>query len=165
LTVCKDIDLLHLKPHAAIGQLNWITGYPSSRTEFFKGLRRTPQLVLGAHSAITNRHLIDCTDAITIGDFTTVAGYRSQLLTHSIDLARSHQSARPISIGSYCFVGTDCVILGGGSLPDFSVLASMSLLNRSFVESHWLYGGVPSIAIKSLPDDTLYFKRKIGRVT
>src|SRR5205085_10674584 len=27
-TVCKSIDLLHLKAHASIGRGNWITAYP-----------------------------------------------------------------------------------------------------------------------------------------
>jgi acetyltransferase-like isoleucine patch superfamily enzyme len=165
LTVCNNIDLLHLKSYAAIGRLNWITGYPSDEAEFYEGLDRTPELVLGEHSAITNRHLIDCTNAINIGPFSTVAGYRSQVLTHSIDLALSRQSARPISIGSYCFIGTDCVVLGGSTLPDFSVLAAKSLLNHSFSQTHYLYGGVPSIPIRALPNDLLYFKRQTGRVT
>src|ERR1017187_6718784 len=29
LTICKNIDLLHLGAHSIIGQLNWITGFPS----------------------------------------------------------------------------------------------------------------------------------------
>lgn len=164
MTVCKGLDLLHLKAHATIGRLNWITAYPSGSTEFFEGTERTPELVLHEHSAITHRHLLDCTDAITIGPYTTVAGYRSQLLTHSIDLAHSKQSAHPISIGSHCFVSTDCVALGDSSLPDFSVLAAKSLLNRNFTDTYFLYGGVPSVPIKALPADMLYFKREIGRV-
>jgi len=165
LTVCKGVDLLHLRPHAVIGRLNWITGYPLSGTQYYDGLERKPELVLDEHSAITHRHILDCTDAITIGSFTTVAGYRSQLLTHSVDLVQSRQSARRISIGSYCFVGTDCVLLGGSVLPDYSVLAAKSLLNRSFDETHSLYGGVPSVQIASLPPDMLYFTRKTGHVT
>lgn len=164
LTVCKGLDLLHLKPYAEIGRLNWISGYPSGASEYFRGLERRPELVLNEHSAITHRHLIDCTDAITIGQFATVAGYRSQLLTHTIDIAEGRQSAHPILVGSYCFVGTDCVILGGGSLPDYSVLSAKSLLNRSFTETHWLYGGVPSVPIKPLPRDLPYFQRTSGYV-
>lgn len=87
-------------------------------------------MIVGEHSAITNRHLIDCTDRVTLGRFTTFAGFRSQILAHSIDLAECRQSARPVTIGDYCFVGTDCVLLGGSALPDCSVLAAKSLLNK-----------------------------------
>ncbi len=31
LTLCKNIDLLHLGAHAIVGQLNWITGFPAAR--------------------------------------------------------------------------------------------------------------------------------------
>ena len=128
LTVCKEIDLLQLGESAAISNLNWITGYPSGLAGHFEHqTARRPELILGAHSAITNRHLIDCTERIQIGAFATVAGFASQLLTHSINLEESRQEAHPISIGAYCFVGTNCVLLGGSSLPDYSVLGAKSL--------------------------------------
>ena len=125
---------------------------------------RRSELILGEHAAITNRHLIDATSSVVIGDFTTIAGWRSQILTHSIDLVCSRQSSKPIHIGRYCFVGTDCVILGGSGLPDYAVLGAKSLLNRTYSESHWLYGGSPCKPIKPLAKDTGYFKRKVGFV-
>jgi len=166
LTLCKDIDLLQIGESASIGNLNWITGYPSGLPGHFEHQTdRRPELILSAHSAITNRHFIDCTERIQIGAFTIVAGFASQLLTHSINLESSRQEAHPISIGNYCFVGTNCVLLGGSSLPDYSVLGAKSLLNRDYAESHFLYGGVPAKAIKALPDTYRYFQRKSGYVT
>jgi hypothetical protein len=44
------------------------------------------------------------------------------------------------------------------------VLAAKSLLNRKFTETHFLYGGVPSVPVRELSADMLYFKRKTGRV-
>src|SRR5437773_7379984 len=35
LTLCKNIDLLHLGAHAIISQLNWITGFPSGASRHF----------------------------------------------------------------------------------------------------------------------------------
>src|SRR6202011_1261128 len=35
LTVCKSIDLLHLKPYASIGRGNWITGFPLGPSPHF----------------------------------------------------------------------------------------------------------------------------------
>lgn len=166
LTVCKNIDLLHLHEHSIISNINWITGYPSDLKDHFKDQpQRHPELILEAHSAITNRHLIDCTDRIRIGKFSTVAGFYSQLLTHSIDLEKSRQTAQPISIGDYCFVGTNCVLLGDSSLPDYSVLGAKSLLNRNFSDHRFLYGGVPAKPIKELPADYQYFQRTTGYVT
>ncbi|MCI0561319.1 MAG: hypothetical protein MN733_22765, partial [Nitrososphaera sp.] len=138
LNFCKGLDHLEIGEEARIGNLNWITGFPLGGQPHFSGENRHPSLVLGAHSAITHRHLIDCTNAVSIGKYTTVAGFRSQILTHSIDLYQCKQSSRPVVIGDYCFVGTSSIVLAGSKLPDYSVLAAGSLLKGNFEETHHL---------------------------
>jgi acetyltransferase-like isoleucine patch superfamily enzyme len=165
LSVCKSIDLLEVGESAFIGNLNWITGYPTGLPGHFEHQpERRPELILARHAAITNRHMVDCTASIHIGAFATFAGFASQLLTHSINLETCRQEAYPIRIGNYCFVGTNCVLLGGSALPDYSVLGAKSLLNRSYAETHQLYGGVPAKPIKALAPTTKYFERKTGFV-
>ena len=165
LTLCKNISLLHLKAHTSIGNGNWITGFPQKPSHHFTTeTDRRPELIIGAHSAITHRHLIDCTNSVTIGKFTTFAGFQSQILTHTIDLAQNRQASAPVSIGDYCFVGTNCVLLAGSALPDFSVLGAKSLLNKSFTETYNLYGGVPARAVRELPPEFAYFHRSEGFV-
>jgi len=165
LTVCKSIDLLHLKRFSTIGRGNWITGFPLGPSPHYaEETDRRPQLVLGEHSAITHRHLIDCTNSVAIGRFTTMAGFQSQILTHSIDLQQNRQTSAPVRVGDYCFVGTNSVLLPGSALPDYSVLGAKSLLNRIFTEPYQLYGGVPAEPIKQLPPDYAYFHRSQGFV-
>jgi len=164
-TVCKGLGLLHLKKSATIGKANWITGYPSEASPHFKNQKdRKPQLVIGDHAAITNRHLVDCTNSVKIGKFTIIAGFRSQILTHSIDLELCRQWSAPITIGDFCFVGTDCVFLGGSSLPSYSVLGAKSLLNKSYSDEFCLYAGVPAKPIKKLSRFFKYFSRANGYV-
>ena len=164
-TVCKNIDLLHLKAHASIGRGNWITGFPLSLSRHFAHQTdRRPELIVGEHSAITNRHLLDCTNSVTIGRFTTFAGFHSQIMTHSIDIEQNRQSSKPVRVGDYCFVGTNCVLLGGSALPDFCILGAKSLLNKSFTDTCQLYGGVPARPIKPLSRDCKYFQRTEGFV-
>jgi acetyltransferase-like isoleucine patch superfamily enzyme len=167
LTVCKGLELLSLAASASIGNLNWITGFPRARMtvpHFGHCRSRSPRLCVGEHSAITNRHLIDCTDAVTIGHHSTVAGFRSQILTHSIDLAASRQGCQPVRVGDYCFVGTAAVLLPGSQLPSYSVLGAMSLLNKQYRDTHWLYSGVPARPTKALSGEILYFEREAGAV-
>lgn len=165
LTVCKNIALLHMKAHALIGNGNWITGFPVGPSRHFAHEPdRQPQLIVGEHAAITHRHLIDCTNSVSIGKFTTMAGFQSQILTHSIDLEKNRQSSGRVRIGDYCFVGTNCVLLAGSALPDFCVLGAKSLLNKAFSESHQLYGGVPARAIEKVSPDFEYFRRTKGFV-
>lgn len=165
LTVVKNLALLHLKTHATIGRGNWITGFPLGNSPHFaEEKNRRPELIVGEHSAITHRHLIDCSNSITIGKFTTVAGFQSQFISHTIDLAQNRQTSQPISIGDFCFVGTNCVVLGGAALPDYCVLGAKSLLNKTQTETYRLYGGVPARELSELPRDYAYFHRQTGFV-
>ncbi|WP_204101469.1 acyltransferase [Occallatibacter savannae] len=165
LTVSKGLWRIQMGVEAIIGNLNWITGFPMDDESFFKAdVGRRPELILGAHSAVTNRHMLDCTNSVRIGNFTTVAGTRSQILTHSIDLHQSRQTSKPIVIGEYCFVGTACVLLGGCALPDYSVLGACSLLNKQYSESYVLYAGNPAKPVKPLSTKMGYFTRSTGFV-
>lgn len=165
LNLCKNIDLLHVGAHAMIAQLNWITGFPSGNNRHFAHqAHRRPELILERHAGISSRHLIDCTARVRIGAFATIAGFRSQLITHSIDLEAGRQSSEPIEIGEYCFVGTDSVILGGSGLPHHSVLGAKSLLNKKWEAPFYLYAGAPAQPIKELSQDLEYFRRTEGFV-
>lgn len=165
LTVVRDLDLLEMGEHASIGRLNWISAYPLGRPPHFMHLaQRAPELILGAHSAITNRHIVDCTERVRIGRFATFAGFRSQILTHSIDLQACRQHALPVEIGDYCFIGTACTLLGGAVLPHHSVLGANSLLGKHLEQPYMLYGGVPAAAVKPMPQETAYFQRTAGFV-
>ena len=166
LTMCRSLRRLKLGRRGRLGPLNWVTGYKSSGgpDQLFGEVRdRRSDLVIDDDAAVTRRHFIDCTDAVSIGRFTTVAGYRSVLLTHSIDIATGKQTCAPIYLGEYCFVGTNTVILGGAVLPSFCVLGAMSLLNKQLKESYRLYAGVPARPVKILDPDSAYFTRRRGR--
>jgi acetyltransferase-like isoleucine patch superfamily enzyme len=165
LNVCKNAELLHVSAHAVIGKLNWITGFPLGHSRHFAHQpERRPELIVEQHAGISSRHFIDCTARVRVGAFATIAGYRSQLITHSIDLAAARQSSEPIDIGEYCFVGTEAVVLGGSRLPHHSVLGAKSLLNKRWEQPYQLYGGVPAQPIKELSQDLAYFQRKEGFV-
>lgn len=164
LTIVRG-GVVHMGKYSVIGNLNWISGIlENSSYHFVHEKMRKSELVLGSHSSITNRHYMDFTNQIIIGEFATIAGVRSQFLTHSIDLVESRQCSSPIVIGKYCFVGTGCVLLGGAVLPDFSVLGAHSLLRTLFCDSYMLYAGVPAKPIKKLAPSAKYFVRKRGFV-
>jgi acetyltransferase-like isoleucine patch superfamily enzyme len=148
-----------------IGNLNQITGFPQGDTSYFSADReRRPELILGCHAAVTERHIIDCTNSVRIGEFATLAGSASQILTHSLDLYRCRQESKAVVIGDYCFVGTGCILLSGSALPSYSVLGAGSLLTKEFSETHFLYAGSPAKPVKALPRDTGYFLRETGAV-
>jgi len=165
-TVAIYLDAVILGYKSIIGRGNWITGFPSNTASlFFKHQKeRSSKLIIGEHSAITKNHHIDCTNTIEIGNFVTIAGYDTQMLTHSINIYDNRQDSAPIKIGNYCFIGTNTVILGGANLPNYSVLGAKSLLNRDYTKEFTLYGGVPAKPIKSLDQSAKYFLRTDGFV-
>jgi hypothetical protein len=164
-TVCKGLSMLWMGDHSIIGRLNWISAIPKGCSTFFSGqLRRDPRLVLGAHSAITNRHLIDCSDRIVVGPYSTIAGFSTQLLTHSVDYNISRQVVGPIFISRYCFIGTRSILLPGTSIPSCTVIAAGAVVSEPLNQSFSLYGGVPARFIKLLRTDALYFTRSTGYI-
>ena len=165
LNFIRGHESVTLQDHSAIGSLNWIGAHPRGDTSHYASeVDRRPYLKVGRHAAITSRHLIDCTAGVTIGEYATVAGFRSQLLTHSIDLELNRQASREITIGTYSFVSTASVLLPGTSLPDFSVLGAGSVLTKGFEEPYCLYAGQPARKIKVLSKDLEYFTRAQGFV-
>jgi acetyltransferase-like isoleucine patch superfamily enzyme len=162
--VAIHLDRIEMGSQSIIGRRNWITGFPTRKgsRHFSHQPERVSELILGDHSAITKNHHLDCTSPIKVGSHTTIAGYHSQFLTHSIDLSECRQDSQPIHIGNYCFVGTNVVILGGSALPSRSVLGAKSLLRTAFRDETLLYAGVPAVAVKALPEDLPYFNRTEG---
>ena len=49
-----------------------------------------------------------------------------------------------IQIEKNCWIGCNCTVLKGGSLPKNSILGAGSLLNKSFEESSCIYAGNPA---------------------
>lgn len=165
-SVAVNLDRMVLGKNVHIGRSNWITGFPTmtNSKHFAHDKLRRSELIIGEESSITKHHHIDCTNAIHIGHHVTIAGYYSQLLTHSIDVYKGRQDSHPISIGDYCFVSTGVKILGGTTLPDCSVLAAGAVLNKPMYEPYSLYGGVPAKKLKDISHDAKYMTRETGYV-
>ena len=148
LTICTGLSLLELQESARIGNRNQIFGPRLGSTNDYKHRLRFPALKLGTSAAITHQHIIDCTDTISIGQTSLVAGYRSQFLSHSLDLREARQDCEPITIGHSCLVGTASVVLKGAVLPDRSVLGAGSVLKKEVNDRQpGLYWGVPAARI------------------
>lgn len=166
LTVALHLDSIVMEEKSSIGRSNWITGFPSGTDSphFAHQPGRRSELFMGREAAITKQHHIDCTNSVEIGAFSIVAGYQTQILTHSIDIVAGRQDSAPISIGEYSFVGTNSVLLSGSALPSRSVLGAKSLLNRAFNDELTLYAGTPSKAVAKLPAESGFFTRSKGYV-
>jgi len=137
----KNMRSVSIADHAAIGRLNVISAHPVYRRLYPDGAA----LTLGSHAYITSRHQLDCSGTVTIGDYASVAGHQTKILTHSVDVRRDAQVAHPVAIGAYSFVGARALLLGGAVLPDHSVLGAGSVLTRTrSAPERGLWAGVPA---------------------
>lgn len=164
-TIIRSLDRVEMGREARIGTFNWIFGMPSNSGAFFADEPdRLPVLRMGEGSALTSRHIVDCTNLVEIGAFATVAGFRSQLLTHGIDIATNQQRSAPIVIGDYAMVGSGVIVLKGARLGRGSVVGAGSVLRGALDEEYTLYAGNPAAAVKALDPQSAYFLRKDARV-
>lgn len=162
LNMIRSLDEVIMGEGSLIGTFNWITANLAGFSE--PGLdhrieSRTSRLGLGRFSSVSTRHYFDCSDTIEIGEFSDIAGLRSVLLTHHMDIQIGHQSCQPIHIGSHCFLSTNAVILGGASLPHHAILAAGAVLIDEQTESYHLYAGCPARVKKQYETDTGWFGR------
>lgn len=159
------LDRIHLELFAVIGNFNWVTGLSTRNgTPFYaKRSNRKSELHLKACGTITHQHYLDCTDKITIGAYSGLAGVRSQLITHGIDIITSRQTCAPISIGDYTMVGTGTLILKGVSIPDKCVVSAGSVVTHIKAEALSLIAGNPAAVTRQLPCTSKFFSR-VGHV-
>jgi UDP-3-O-[3-hydroxymyristoyl] glucosamine N-acyltransferase len=160
-TVFRDLNYLELGTDSTIGQWNWITA--ARELLAASGGDGAGALVIGPHSAITSRHYLDCTGGVRVGAFTTIAGVRSTILTHQVDVYESRQVRLPVRIGEYCFVGSDVRIAAGSAIANGCAIAMGSVVAGALEEPGTLYGGVPARPIKEL-GEAAYLGRRTGRV-
>ncbi|MDD2599384.1 MAG: acyltransferase [Kiritimatiellae bacterium] len=156
LVICKPIDFLKMGEDTSIGFATFITGIPGDHSYYYSHMRdRKCELIIDHGACITGRHYVDCSCGIYVGAFTTIAGLRSQLMTHSLDVYKCRQGGAAITIGKYCFLGTQCILLPGATLADYSILGAGSVVTNKLKEPCCMYAGVPACFKKKLEIDDI----------
>lgn len=163
-TVLRNLDEVLLEEDGRVGTFNWIFGAQGT-SHFHEETSRKSSLIIRAGASVTSRHILDCTDTIEIGRFATVAGFRTQILTHSIDIDRNRQSCAPVTIGAFSFIGTGSTVLKGSYFPDESVLAAGSVFFGRDKPARTVYSGVPATPLRSVPESAEYMKRMSSHVS
>lgn len=162
--VMRDLHSLTLGDSSTIGHWNWFSSVRiaqdlvGSDADLKSGMFR-----MGEHSAITSRHYIDCSGGVAVGNFTTLAGVRSTIISHQIDTLSSAQTVLPVKIGDFCLIGSNVKIIPGASIPDRCLVGMGAVVVGELKQPDALYAGVPARLIKGLVGRA-YFKRTSGYV-
>ncbi len=158
--VIRHLERLELAEGASIGSRNQILGIPAGAAVFRHSPRREAALVLGRYALVTVAHEIDCSDRVEIGDYASFAGFRSQILTHSLDLVRDRFVTAPVVIGPYSAVMSGCILQNGTSVPARSVVSAGSVVTTRLTQELTFYRGNPAEAVRELPDRLRFFHRE-----
>jgi acetyltransferase-like isoleucine patch superfamily enzyme len=162
-TVFRGLRRIRLGPGAHLGNFNWITASPMFQSQATETSEHGC-FTLGRESAVTSRHYVDCSGGVSIGEYTTVAGVRSTILSHQIDLVEGVQTSKATRIGDFCFVSSNVCLTPGSSIPDRSTVAMGAVVVGDLAPAGALYGGVPARVLRTTVDSGKYFRRTRGYV-
>lgn len=154
----RGLEELRLEEGASIATRNWISCPPAAAQVFTHSPRRYPALILGKHAMITVAHEIDCSDRVELADHARLAGFRSQILTHSLDLVRDRWATSPVELGEQSVVMSGCVLQNGTRVPRRAIISAGSVINTRLKAEQTFYRGNPAEAIRPLPDTLRYWK-------
>lgn len=113
-------------------------------------------LELGRGGKITDACNISCFKKIVIGDNSWIV-HRSQVMDTNFHFIADFNRGeilplkKEIFIGKHCWICNSSTIMGGGKLPDYSIVAGGSLVNCDYsgYEKATLFAGTPAKPIKS----------------
>ena len=165
------VGRLRTGDHARVGSFNVIRGGERVNLAAYSTVMRfnvlnaipdhdcttapTSVLELGPGAIVVSGHRIDFTDRVTLGRNVIVGGRNSSLWTHN------RQETAPITIGDFCYLGSEIRIAPGGRLPNECILGLGSVLAGEITEPRTLVAGVPAKVVRPLSDaDLARIRRK-----
>jgi acetyltransferase-like isoleucine patch superfamily enzyme len=157
--VIRALDELRLEDGASIATRNWIVGIPRSVDLFQASPNRRPSLILRRGAMVTDAHEIDCADRVELGEYAALAGFRSQVLTHSLNIVRDRFETGPVVIGDHAAVMSGCVLQSATRVPSRCIISAGSVVTTKLTKELTFYRGNPAEPVRSLPETLGYFQR------
>ena len=151
LNIIRGGDEVVLGRYAEIMRMNEINSIPDPDV-----VNPTdPRFLLGEGSIVTAGHKIDFTDRVTIGRRSILGGRNSSLWTHN------RQRTRPITIGSFAYIGSEIRIAPGGAVPSKCIVGIGSVITSELTTEGQLFAGIPAKPVKELDEeDKFLIERK-----
>lgn len=158
LNILKGPFRLILMKNGAIGNKNYIT---RGSTGVSYG---SSHLKLGELTKITTGHHIDLTKSVTFGDFSILAGIRSQMWTHGYYHAESGKERIRIDgeifVGNNVYVGSGCIFNPGVTVNNAIHIGGGSVISKDLIEKGMYVGQ----ALRFINQDYESVKGKLTKV-
>lgn len=155
------LDKLLMHEDSLIGNFNWITGLSQKmNSPYFRSkTTRRSELIMGKSSSIIHWHNIDCTDRIEMAPYAALAGIRTQLITHGVEMITCRQTCSPITIGEYTVIGGGTIILKGVRVPRCCIVTPGAMITHIGPEPYALISGNPAKEVRKIPETAKVFFR------
>ena len=108
------------------------------------------ELVFGKNFRMNNQNLIGCCNKITFGEFVNIA-HQTQIFDtdfhflYNIGSNSTKNNNMPVYIGNYSWIGNRVTIMKGTKIPDYSIIASNTLLNKKYdIQEGSILAGIPA---------------------
>lgn len=116
----------------------------------------TGKLTLGAYTRITDMCNVGCFTTIEMGDQSWLT-HRGQMMDSNYHFLANFNKriipayTAPIKIGTNCWIGNSTTVVGGTVLPDYTIVGSNSLVNKSVrdIPENSIIGGIPAKLIST----------------
>lgn len=158
LNILKGPFDIILKEKAAIGNKNYIT-------RARKGISYGEScLTLGRLTKVTVGHHLDLTKSITFGEYSILAGIKSQLWTHGYYHANTGSDRiridGEIKIGNNVYIGSACIFNPGVKVSDAIHIGTGCVISKHLEES----GMYVSQGLRFIKNDINTIKEKLHKV-
>jgi acetyltransferase-like isoleucine patch superfamily enzyme len=158
----RDVEELRMGEGANIAARNWIIGIPKESVLYPDQPDRDPSLIMGDWSNITVGHEIDVADRLELGNHAVIAGFKSAILTHSLNLVTDKFVTGKVVLGDYGILLSGCTVQNGMRVPAYSIVSAGSVIATKLTKEYTFYRGNPAEAVRELPPTLGVFKR-VGR--
>ncbi len=115
-------------------------------------IKELNHIAIGKHCFIGNGSVVMGSGLIEIGDDVMIAPNVVVVSGNHTSVSQSYRrgkiDAGRVSIGNGSWVASNCTVAKGAVLPEDSVLAANSFLNKHYDVPHAIYGGSPARLIK-----------------
>lgn len=150
--IFRNLARVQMGDHTLIGSWNQFTAAP----EYQRFSDRVGLLWMKERSFVTNRHYLDCSGQVLLGPYAAIAGIKSVIQTHELDVSLNETTVGRVVFGENALSTTACIMLKDSYLPDRSMLAAGSVMVKAKEGGAplkpGLYGGTPARFIKELND-------------
>lgn len=130
----------------------------NGKCSILKGAKINNQgiIELGDQSLIGENMMVIIREKLFIGKFSRLP-FNTIIMDSSghpilnIEKGTINRFTNPIYIGNYCWIGNSCSINGGTYLPDYTIVANKSLLNKDYsnIDKYSLIGGSPAKLLRN----------------